>query len=167
MAEGAAPVSETKAKALFLANFVKYVEWPAEFLAATNSPVVIGLVGTPALAEELKAIARTTLVAGHPLTVKTIEPDGDAAGIHILFIPASETKKSGALLARLQSSPSLTVGEEDKFVPAGGMVALVNRESRIRPQVNLAAVERAGLKLSSKLLAVSEVVRGLPALSSR
>lgn len=167
MAEDAVPVPEAKAKALFLATFVKYVDWPAEALSATNTPVVIGLVGKCDLEQELRALTRTTLVAGHSLTVRTIEAGGDAAGVHILFVPAGETKKAEALLSRLQSSPTLTVGEEDKFVPAGGMVALVRRESRIRPQVNLAAVERAGLKLSSKLLAVSEVVRGLPALSPK
>ncbi len=167
-AADAAAVSENKARALFLANFVKYVDWPVEALGASNAPVVIGLVGKCELEDELKALAKTTVVAGHPLTVTRIEADADFSGFHIIFIPAVEIKKMASLLNRPpKGTNALTVSDDDKFVSAGGMIALLRRDSRIRPQVGLAAVERGGLKLSSKLLAVSDVVHDAPAAGDR
>lgn len=162
-AAAAAAVSENKARALFLANFVKYVDWPAEALGASNAPVVIGLVGKCDLEDELKALAKTMVVAGRPLTVTRIEADTDIRGFHIIFIPAVEIKKMASLLNRPKGNNALTVSDDEKFVSAGGMIALLRRDSRIRPQVGLAAVERGGLKISSKLLAVSDVVHDAPA----
>lgn len=158
-AADASAVSESKARALFLANFVKYVDWPATALLSTNTPVVIGLLGKCDLEDELKSLAKGTLVAGHPLTVRTLEAGNDLKGCHILFIPAGEITTLASLLDRLQGTATLTVSDTEKFAPAGGMIALVRRESRIRPQVNLVAVEQGGLKLSSKFLAVSDVMR--------
>lgn len=166
-AADAAAVSENKARALFLANFVKYVDWPPEALGASNAPVVIGLVGKCDLEDELKALAKTTVVAGHPLTVTRIEADADFSGFHIIFIPAVEIKKMGSLLNNPKGTNALTVSDDERFVSAGGMIALLRRDSRIRPQVGLAAVERGGLKLSSKLLAVSDVVHAAPAAGDR
>ena len=136
-ASDASAVSESKARALFLANFVKYVDWPVAALGSTNAPVLIGLVGKCDLEDELKTLAKTTVVAGHPLIVRTLEAGQEIKLCHILFIPAGEIKTLGSILERLQRTATLTVSDAEKFAPVGGMIALVRRESRIRPQINL------------------------------
>jgi len=53
----------------------------------------------------------------------------------------------------------LTVGEGDDFPAAGGVIGLVIEDNKVRFDVNLEAAERAGLKISSKLLKLARNVR--------
>ena len=48
--------------------------------------------------------------------------------------------------------PVLTVGDQNGFVQAGGMIGLRVEDSRVRFDVNLAAAQRAGLTLNSQML---------------
>jgi hypothetical protein len=52
----------------------------------------------------------------------------------------------------------LTVGEGTSFTRAGGMIAFVIENRRVRFEINRTAAENAGLKLSSKLLTVAKLV---------
>ncbi len=158
MAADSTAVRESKGKALFLVNFVKYVDWPRGVIESTNSPVIIGLVGDCDVEADLKAIAKGTAVAGHPLIIKTFDGGDDVKGCHILFILDGESRNMASLLDRLKGTATLTVSDAEKFTAAGGMISLVPRNNRIRPQVNLSAAEGSGLKLSSKLLSVSDVM---------
>jgi hypothetical protein len=63
------------------------------------------------------------------------------------------------ILQRLQGASVLTVGEADRFARRGGMIGFVLEDNRVRLEVNRAAAEKAGLQLSSKLLAVSRLVK--------
>ena len=49
----------------------------------------------------------------------------------------------------------LTIGETDRFIENGGMLNFVLDGAKIRFQANDAAVKRAGLKVSSKLLSLA------------
>jgi hypothetical protein len=53
----------------------------------------------------------------------------------------------------------LTVGEGETFTREGGMIGLVIDNRRVRFDVNQTAAERAGLKISSKLLSVARDVQ--------
>src|SRR5437868_3986175 len=48
------PLSEYQVKALFLFNFAKYVDWPANTFAAANTPIVIGVLGENKIENSLK-----------------------------------------------------------------------------------------------------------------
>jgi hypothetical protein len=53
----------------------------------------------------------------------------------------------------------LTVGEADRFAQRGGMIGFVLENNRVRLDINRAAAESAGLRVSSKLLAVARMVK--------
>ena len=55
-------------------------------------------------------------------------------------------------------SIALRVSDQPGFAQQGGMVELKRRGARMGLVVNLGALESAGLKASSKLLQLSEVV---------
>ena len=52
----------------------------------------------------------------------------------------------------------LTAGEGDRFLRAGGMIAFVLDNHRVRFDINQTAAENAGLRLSAKLLTVARSV---------
>ena len=61
-------------------------------------------------------------------------------------------------LAVPAESVALRVSDQPGFAQDGGMVELKRRGARMGLVVNLGALESAGLKASSKLLQLSEVV---------
>jgi hypothetical protein len=50
------------------------------------------------------------------------------------------------------------VSDESDFLQKGGAVNLVQKDLRIRVQINLPATRKAQLKISSKLLNVADVI---------
>jgi len=50
------------------------------------------------------------------------------------------------------------VGESDGFAEMGGVMNLALAEGMIRFKVNLQAADRVGLRISSKILALGEVL---------
>jgi hypothetical protein len=153
---------ESQVKAAFLVNFPKYVDWPAEAFAATNSPIVIGVLGKTEVTAELQKIIAGRIVNGRPIVLKHLASGTETGGCHILFVSAAEQKLLPGLLAKLKDGGVLTVGESDDFLGRGGIINLARREQKIAVEVNLTAADQARIKISSKLLSVASVVKGKP-----
>jgi hypothetical protein len=112
------------------------------------------------VAAELSGMVPGKAFDGHPITFKAIPETEGAPDCHILFIPDSASRRLPALLETLKRANILTVGESDDFLELGGIINLVRKDRKIRLQVSLDAAKPAGLKISSKLLSVADVVRG-------
>ena len=149
-------------KAAFLVNFPKYVDWPAGGFATPNSPITVAVFGDDNVANEFQNMIQDGLVInGHPVAVKRIHTEADInADCQILFIAASEQSRIPAILDKLKGSAVLTVGESENFLDQGGMVNLVQKNRKIRLQVNLTAASQAQLRISSRLLVAADYVKG-------
>jgi hypothetical protein len=58
----------------------------------------------------------------------------------------------------LKASSALTVGESPEFAERGGGIQFYMNEGRVRFSINVDAVRRARLTVSSKLLALARIV---------
>lgn len=163
---GAAPApsgaTEDQLKAAYLSNFPLFVEWPESAFRTPSSPVELCLLGRHPLQDELDALAPAKTAKGRPLMVRRIVDREALSGCHLVFIPASEDTYLASILASIQGTPVLTVGETESFGKRGGMVVLSVRKNHLRFGVNLGAVERTELKISSKLLRLADVVMETP-----
>ncbi len=77
---------------------------------------------------------------------------------HILFLSQSEQGRWPELLKELRDAPTLTVADGPPLVRLGGMVSFVVEAKRVRFEINRSAAEHAGLRISSKLLALARIV---------
>lgn len=152
--------SEYQVKAAFLINFPKYVDWPAEAFAGTNSPVVLAVPGETKVAGEIQKVIAGRTVNGREIVLKRLASGEESGVCHILFISAAEQRRSPNLLAKLKDGGVLTVGESDDFLESGGIINLARRDQKIALEVNLTAAGNARIKISSKLLSVASVVKG-------
>jgi len=155
-------LSEYQVKALFLFNFAKYVDWPPHAFADDSAPIVIGLVGQDNFGDNFKQAITGKTINGRPVVVKHVSSEQEYKGCHILFISASEKSGLPEILNAVKDSPVLTVGETERFLAQTGMINFTKKENKIRLEINLGAVQRANLKISSKLLSVADVVMGKP-----
>lgn len=149
--------TEYQVKAAFLYNFAKFVDWPEEALS-NDAAFVIGILGEDPFGRALDEAVAGKTVRDMPILVKRISRIEEAAGAHILFIANSEAGNASRFVKQLSRAPVLTVSDSDHFAERGGMVQLEMEQNRVRFAINVAAVERAGLKPSSQLLKLARIV---------
>ncbi|HWD19405.1 MAG TPA: YfiR family protein [Verrucomicrobiae bacterium] len=159
-AAGADLASARQVKALCVLNFVKYVEWPADAFASTNEPVSIGVVGDGEMCRELQMAAAGKMIRGRTIRVQAAAPDGLNDKFHLLFFGAKENKILEEALGPIKTKSILTVGEGPQFLAEGGAIAFMVKASRIRFEIDLTAMERAHLQISSKALGLADAVHG-------
>jgi hypothetical protein len=151
---------EYQVKAAFLYNFAKFVEWPPGSFANGTTPLRICVLGQDPFGEALHNVADDKLVNGRKLVVDAVADAAAARSCHILFIAASKKAEMKQILENLRGADVLTVGDTKGFTKLGGMINFVLEDNRVRFEVNKAAAEQTGLKISSKLLSIAAQVIG-------
>jgi len=141
---------EYQLKTLYLFHFVELTEWPKA------EQVTICLWGDSPLRSYLPALD-SQQVGGSTVQVLS-EPLPEMARCQILFLsdPHSLTQDT---LNQAESGHILLVSDTQDFAERGGMIQFTLRNNKLKLIVNLGAVKRAGLKLSSKLLRMAEIVQ--------
>jgi hypothetical protein len=151
--------SEYQIKAVFLFNFAQFVEWPENAFAATNSPIVIGVLGTDPFGAALPQAVAGESIGGRPLEVRRGRTLAELGRCHLLFICRSEQERLPRLLRELRGTGVLTVGETEAFARAGGVVSFLMEGNKVRFAVDPEAAVAEGLRVSAKLLKVARLVR--------
>ena len=168
-----------KVKAAYLRYIAEFTTWPVESFGHADAPIVLGVIGedphgVAAIIE--RAVQQTGLRAQKRALVLRRLPDPAAAGFedslaacHLLFMSHS---KQGAeqwrrLRKLLRKRPIITVAEIPGFAREAGMIEFVidPGESRVTMHIDLEAVQRSGLRLSSRLLGLKrgvKIVRAAP-----
>jgi hypothetical protein len=154
----AATPTEYEVKAAFLLNFARFVEWPAEAFADASAPLVIGIVGANDLAEVLPRVVASQTAQGRPIEVRHLQPSDDVGVCQVLFVGRSVDDSAESVLKSARNRPLLTVGETDTFNALGGIIRFLLIDKSVRFDVHSRAATDAGLKISSKLLAVARTV---------
>jgi hypothetical protein len=149
--------SEYQVKAVFLYRFASFVEWPE---AVSRGPLCIGLLGRDPFGNILDDAVKGKSISGRAFEIRRFKTVQQARDCHIVFISASEAKRLPAILEELRGRSVLTVSETPKFCLSGGVINFELVEDSVRLEINLDAAERAGLRMSSKILGVARVVRG-------
>ncbi len=154
-------VSEYDVKAAFLYNFTKFVEWPDRAFQDDRSSVRLCVLGEDPFGRILREIAAGE-VAGRRLTVLGTSVMSDPAACQILFISRSERENLPAILRAVKNAPVLTVADTAGFLEQGGIINFIPEGSRIRFEISQESAERAGLRISSKLLRLATRVVSSP-----
>ena len=152
------PVDAGQMKAVFVVNFLRFVDWPPSHVAPAPAPLVVAVLGDRAFIEELRAYAAGQNVSGHAIEVKAVERPQDARGSHVLFIGSSESGNLPAILEVAETGALLTVGDTNGYARAGVILNLYTDDSRVRIEANPAAARRTGLRLSAHLLRIARIV---------
>lgn len=144
-------------RAAYLYNFAQFVEWPAGAMPADAS-LVLCVVDDGAVADVLERTTRGRTVEGHDLVVRRLKAGALLPACHVLYVAGSDLKRSLALVSPVKGLV-LTVSDAPGFAKAGGMVELFLEDGRMRFAVNVDALQRARVKLSSRVLTLAKIVR--------
>ena len=158
-AQSALP-TEYHVKAAFLYKFARYVEWPAETFASPADTLVISVLGKDPFEDLLDRVVEGKTVRGRAIRIVRARDLREAESAHILFVSESKRRQLGSILERIGHKPLLTVSDMKSFARDGGIIGFGTREERISLDINVEAAGRAGLRISSRLLKIANVVGG-------
>jgi hypothetical protein len=83
----------------------------------------------------------------------------EVGACQILFISSSEAARLDRVFAALAGRSILLVGEAEGFADRSGMIRFRVVDNRLRLEINTTAAAGEGLKISSRLLSLADVVR--------
>ncbi|MEQ1528838.1 MAG: YfiR family protein [Methylococcales bacterium] len=148
---------EYKVKAGYLYNFTKFVTWPVD-----NNPTFnICILGENPFGHLIDPIEEKTAF-DRPIKLHKLKTFSTNYHCHILYVPSSIQSNidlSNALVIHEENS-ILSVGEHPSFIDQGGMICFVNRDGKIKLQININKLKQSELKISAKLLEVAELIGG-------
>ncbi len=146
-----------EAKAGFLVNFARFVEWPAH--AQTNSSKFrIGILDDDIAFPVITQVLTNQFVGPREIETVRVKKNHDLKSFNIIFVTRSQAKRTAAVLEKIGTAPVLTVGETSGFAADGGCINLVMTGHNIRFEINPGAAEQAGLKISSRIASMATVV---------
>jgi YfiR/HmsC-like len=150
---------EYAVKAAFLYNFAKFVEWPVQAFPSPDAPFSMCVLGPDPFGGALDTAVANERIQGRPLVVRRLDVWDASARCHILFVSSALQTQFAALLGAGTFSRTLTVGDGDAFLQAGGHISFFLEENRVRFAINAESVARSDLQISSKLMRVARVDR--------
>ncbi len=148
-------IAERRVKAAYLYRFAGYTEWPDDAFARPDSPLVIAVWGNDEMADDLARLVANRTVEGRHCEVRKVQNADQLAGVHLLFVARERMARFTDSLGNSQLRGVLVVTEAAGALRQGGAVNFVTVGGQIRFELSLEAAERRGLKLSSRLIAVS------------
>lgn len=154
-------VSQYDVEAADLYNFGKFVRWPADALAGADS-FDICMLGQNPFGGKLEQLIAHEQMSGKPIRKRVIAHASEAKGCAIVYISESEGPNLEIVLAALNGKGALLVSGLPHFAEDGGAIQFLVEDNRVRFEVNLDAVTKNRLAVSSELLKVATGVIGKP-----
>ncbi len=141
-------------KAAFIDNFARFTEWPES--SRTAAAFVICVLGDTAVGEAIEGLVAGRDAAGRPVVVSVVAAAAPKDACHILYVSGATTREAAQVAAGLRNLPVLTIGDGVGFIAAGGMVRFFFERGQLRFNINVEAVKRSGLRMSSRLLVLAQ-----------
>ncbi|MHB1025145.1 MAG: YfiR family protein [Desulfobacteria bacterium] len=157
----AGPVpGESEVKAVFVLNFIKFVEWPASAFLSPEDPIVLSLLGNDPT-EAVLASLDGMKASGRRVVVRKVPSLSALGRCHVLYVGRSVKKELPAILAVVQRRPVLTIADFEEFPGRGGTIGIIRQDDRVGFEINEEAARKAGLKVNAKLLYLGKRTRAL------
>jgi len=157
-AQAESQFEEYQVKAAFLYNFAKFIEWPSNAFHDPDSPIRICVLGKDPFGEALDSIKNKN-VGARKLVIERLRRSDSLDKCQLLFISDSEKNNLPEILKGVKKWPVLTVGDMQGFIQSGGIISFVSKGNQVSFEINLDAVERSKIKVSSQLLQVGSIYR--------
>lgn len=152
---------EYRFKAVYLLNFLQFIEWPDSVVENDQSPIVLSVAGNDPFGDILDDTFRNERIGGHPVVIHRFRSVNEIGKCHAVFISASEKNSFQERLQRLNESSILTVSDIENFGDRGGGIGFYLEKNKVRFKINLKALKQGELKASSKLLRLAKIINPL------
>jgi hypothetical protein len=141
-------------KAIFVYNFIKYIEWPA-----AGQQFKIGVLnGTPEVMTAFEKMIEKKSGEGQKIVLENYRSASAVSNCNILFIPDNQSTTLAEVSAKMAGKPTLIVTEADGLIKKGSGINFIVIDGKLRFELNRSTLKSADLKVSSNLLGLAILV---------
>lgn len=147
-------IAADRIRAAYILKFLEYVEWPGTAFPDATAPYVIGVTEWDYVANELARLAPARTSRGRSIIVRRLAPGNVPPEVHAVYVgrrSASAARVAGAYAGK----PVLIITDDEAALPHAGIINFVPVDRRVRFEISLVNADKAGLRLSSRLLSVA------------
>lgn len=144
-------MEEYELKAAFLIRFVDYVYWKDY---SKNKTFKIAILEESPITSSL-----LNMTKNKKMEIKEYKNLNETGFCNILFVPYDCTIPIGTILAKFSGKPVLIVTEQNGYGKKGSHMNFVMVENKLKFEVNLKAINKSGIGISSFLLQHAIIVQ--------
>lgn len=149
---------ESEVKVTLLYKFIKFIEWPKKVFLEDSDAFNFCILGENPFGDALDLI-KGKKVDHKTMVIQKCHDLEEVDKCHILYISSSEENRLMDILKSINGLSILTVGDMRKFSQNGGIINFYMENDTVRFEINIDAVNRSGLNISSKLLRLAKIIR--------
>ena len=142
---------EYKLKALYITRLADFIVWPG---ASKKDTFKICIDSNDKVAIQLKLID-VDEIQNRPVEIVDAPSDSSIAQCDFLYI------SQGKVAPALANTPVFTLSSQTDFSEQGGMIEFYVDQHKVKMRGNLFAINKPGIKVSSKLLRLLTIVKPL------
>ena len=151
-----ASAQKEKFQSIFIYNFTKYIKWPDSY---NSGNFVITVLGNSSIFESLKQMAaQKAQTNGKAIQVKKANDMSEIGDAHVLFISENQLSQMDQIISSTSGKPMLIVTEKPGMGGQGATINFVEKDSKIKFELNQENAESRGLKVSSSLAGLAILI---------
>jgi hypothetical protein len=144
-----------KFETLYMYNFTKMIEWPAN---KKSGSFIIGIVGKGDVNKYAKTMLNGKMVGSQKIVVKEFSSVSAASGCHILFLTSSKLSEFSSALSKAKSMNALLITDKSGYGKKGAAINFLMVGSKLNFEINNTTINASKLKASSKLAQLGKKV---------
>jgi hypothetical protein len=140
--------SISSAQAVFVYNFTRLIEWPAEY---KTGDFVITVFGTSDIFTELRTYTNAKLVGSQNISLQKANSVEEIGKCQIVFVSFARTKDLPAIIDKIGSNSTLIIAERRGAIDSGAAINFLVIEDKLRFELKTSNATRNKLKVHSNL----------------
>jgi YfiR/HmsC-like len=147
--------SESQIKVALVYKLMHFIEWP------DKSPLSLCVYKPNKEDVSSFRLMPPQTESGNALKVRLLYENNDALNLRscqVIFFGSDADAEAKKILADAAGEYSLTIGETNQFIKHGGMINLIRKNLTIKFEINISALKKANLNISSQVLRIADQV---------
>lgn len=141
-----------KYQSVFIYQFAKYFNWPANM---QEGNFVIGVIGKSEMFDFIQAMAVDKKIANQPIEVRVFNNLNEIGQCHMLVMSASMNNKIAAVVNKIKGKHTLLVSEGNGLAGKGAHISFVENGGKLSFEINKTVINQMSLKVNSQLFALA------------
>ena len=138
---------DEKFKALFIYNFINYIDWPN--LNGNNFKIIV--LGNNTLASELTGFTSQKKIGQLSISVVPVKSSAEITDCQIVFISHGNNDELAKLVDKSKRNHILIITETPNSCAVGACLNFISKNGSIKFEISKSNIESSGLKVNSGL----------------
>ncbi|HEY1172469.1 MAG TPA: YfiR family protein [Verrucomicrobiae bacterium] len=149
----AAEPTEYEIKAAMIYRLAQFMEWPSNRFDSASAPLSLAIMGKDPFGDSIDTVLKNQKIGDRDILIHRLPSHADnRTNHHVIYLSTSLSAEAQNIISSVRTNAVFTVGEGEDFTTRGGHARIYLEQKKVRFEINIAAMERSGLKLHSQVM---------------